>query len=116
MPRCLALAVLAALFVMNPDAEARPGRPSAAQVKKMKEEMAYRQREVQRVQTEWMAKEKELFDQFDENKDGRLLGPERSKYDKHREQIRTGKAPNPFATILPLGQGPRTPTSSSAKK
>lgn len=112
------LVLFGLLITLAPTAEAfQRGRrgPSAAQVKKMKEEMAYRQREMQRVQTEWAAKEKELFDQFDENKDGRLLGPEKSKYNKHREQIRTGKAPNPFATILPPGQGPRNPGSSAKK-
>lgn len=112
MRRFLPLAVLATLFVMSPAAEARPRKSNAARTKKMQEEMAYRQREVQRVQTEWMAKEKEIFDQFDENKDGRLLGPEQSKYDKHMGEIRSGKAPNPFASILPLGQGPRNGSTS----
>ena len=108
-----ALILFGVLIAVASSAEAfQRGRrgPSAAQIKKMKEEMEYRQREMMRVQAEWAAKEKELFDQFDENKDGRLVGPEKSKYDKHREQIRTGKVPNPFASILPAGQGPRNPS------
>lgn len=77
--------------------------------------MAYRQREIQRVQSEVAAKERELFSQFDENGDGRLLGAERSKYDKRVYEIQSGKAPNPLAGITPLGSGPRA-TKSSGKK
>lgn len=96
-------------------ADARPRRgPSPAQIKKMQEEMAYRQREYQRVQTEVAAKYQELFKQFDENGDGRLFGAERSKYDKHLQAIRDGKVPNPLATITPLGQGPRDPKAAAA--
>ena len=96
---------------------ARPRRgPSPAQIKKMKEEMEYRQREIMRVQSEVAAKEREVFQKFDENGDGRLLGPERSKYDKHLYEIRTGKAPNPLAEIKPLGQGPRDSKAGSSKK
>ena len=88
--------------------------PSPEQIKKMKEEMAYRQREYQRVQTETAAKYQELFKQFDENGDGRLFGAERSKYDKHLQEIRDGKVPNPLATITPLGKGPRDPKAAAA--
>jgi len=85
----------------------RPRGPSPQQIQKMKEEMAYRQQEYTRVQTEVAAKEREIFQQFDENGDGRLFGAERSKYDKHMQAIRDGRAPNPLATIMPLGSGPR---------
>jgi TolA-binding protein len=114
----ISVGLVAMLVVLSlaSSADARPRRPSAAQIKKMKEDMEYRQREMIRVQTELAAVEKELFDQFDENKDGRLLGVERSRYDKHREQIRIGKAPNPFSSIAPLGQGPRKPQAASGKK
>jgi len=110
--------VLVAVSVM-PIAEAgrscgRRG-PSPQQIQKMKEEMAYRQKEIQRVQAEVAAKERELFQQFDENGDGRLLGAENSKYDKRVEEIRTGRAPNPLAGIVPLGQGPRDSSSKPAK-
>ena len=93
---------------------ARPRRrgPSPAQIKKME----YRQREVMRVQSEVAAKEREVFQKFDENGDGRLLGPERSKYDKHLYEIRTGKVPSPLADIKPLGQGPRDSKAGSSKK
>ena len=97
---------------------ARPRRrgPSPAQIKKMKEEMEYRQREVMRVQSEVAAKDREVFQKFDENGDGRLLGPERSKYDKHLYEIRTGKVPSPLADIKQLGQGPRDSKAGSSKK
>lgn len=111
------VAVVAVLSAVTAEA-ARPRRPgpSPAQVKKMKEEMEYRQREIMRVQSEVAAKEHEVFKKFDENGDGRLLGPERSKYDKHLYEIRTGKAPNPLADIKPLGQGPRESKAGTSKK
>jgi hypothetical protein len=107
-----------AFVLVSVTAEAKPQQkrrgPSPEQIKKMKEEMAYRQREYQRVQTETAAEYQELFKQFDENGDGRLFGPERSKYDKHLQEIRDGKVPNPLATITPLGQGPRDPKAAAA--
>jgi hypothetical protein len=109
------VAVLAAIIALCSvdTAEAARGKsrrrgPSPQQIQKMKEEMAYRQQEFTRVQAEVAAKEREIFQRFDENGDGRLIGPERSKYDKHMEAIRAGKVPNPLADIVPLGKGPRT--------
>lgn len=109
--------VAASLSAVTAEA-ARPRRrgPSPAQIKKMKEEMEYRQREVMRVQSEVAAKEREVFEKFDENGDGRLLGPERSKYDKHLYEIRTGKVSNPLADIKPLGQGPRDSKAAGSGK
>jgi hypothetical protein len=108
--------IMTALSAVTAEA-ARPRRgPSPAQIKKMKEEIEYRQREIMRVQSEVAAKEREVFQKFDENGDGRLLGPERSKYDKHLYEIRSGKAPNPLAEIKPLGHGPRDPKAGSSKK
>ena len=104
-------------MVLEPaTADAKPRRrgPSPEQIKKMKEEMAYRQREYQRVQAETAAKYQELFKQFDENGDGRLLGPERAKYDKQLQAIRDGKVPNPLVDIQPPGQGPRDPKAAAA--
>jgi hypothetical protein len=91
----------------------RPRGPSPQQIQKMKEEMAYRQKEVARVQADVAAKEREIFQRFDENGDGRLIGPERSKYDKHMYEINSGKIPNPLADIVPLGKGPRTASSKN---
>ena len=87
----------------------RRGRrgPSPQQIKAMQEQMQYQQQEMIRVQTETAAKEKELVAKFDENGDGKLVGKERSMYDAHLRDIRFGRAPNPFADIKPLGQGPR---------
>ena len=103
-----------ALSTVTADA-ARPRRrgPSPAQIKKMKEEMAYRQSEVMRVQSEIAAKEKEAMQKFDENGDGKLMGNEKLKYEAYLRDIRFGRAPNPLADIKPLGQGPRP---SGAKK
>jgi len=111
-----ALAIITAFSAVNAEA-AKPRRrgPSPQQIQKMKEEFEYRNREVLRVQTEVAAKERELFQRFDENGDGRLLGAERSKYDKHLYEIKTGKVPNPLADIVPLGQGPRSGQSGVKK-
>lgn len=105
-----------ALMAASAEAKPQPKRrgPSPEQIKKMQEEMAYRQREYQRVQAEVAAKNLELVKQFDENGDGRLFGVERSKYDKHLQAIRDGKVPNPLADIKPLGQGPRDPKAAAA--
>lgn len=78
--------------------------------------MAYRQREILRVQAEVAAKERELFSQFDVDGNGRLLGAERSKYDKRLYEIQSGKAPNPLAAIVPLGRGPRESNPGGGKK
>lgn len=105
-----AAAVGACLLTANV-AEAQRGRrrgPSPQQIKKMQEEMQYRQQEMIRVQTEMAAKEKQMMAQFDENGDGKLLGKEQLKYEGHLRDIRFGRAPNPFADIKPPGQGPRS--------
>lgn len=111
-----AMAIIAAFSAVNAEA-AKPRRrgPSPQQIQKMKAELEYRQREVLRVQAEVAAKDRELFQRFDENGDGRLVGPERSKYDKHLYEIRSGKVPNPLADIVPLGQGPRSGQSGVKK-
>ena len=108
---CLCWAAMA-LMPVTADAKPRRRGPSPEQIKKMQEDMADRQREYQRVQAETAAKYQELFKQFDENGDGRLAGVERSKYDKHLQAIRAGKAPNPLADVKPLGQGPRDPKAA----
>lgn len=108
--RVLLFTLVLTLGLPCPESEAaRPRRrgPSPAQVKKMQEEMAYRQQEMIRVQTETAAKEKELVAKFDENGDGKLFGAEKAKYESHLRDVRFGRAPNPFADIKPLGQGPR---------
>jgi len=109
------LVILAGAFFMAclPAEAARPRRPSPAQIKKMKEEMEYRQKEVLRVQQEVAAKERELYLSFDENGNGKLEGAEKAKYNKQLHAINTGKAPNPLSTIVPPGQGPR---DTNAKK
>lgn len=69
------VAVLAGVMVVAciPAEAARPRRgPSPEQIKKMKEEIEYRQKEVLRVQQEVAAKERELYLSFDENGNGKL--------------------------------------------
>lgn len=67
-------------------------------------------------QADVLAKQREIFQSYDENGNGHLEGAEKSKYDAHMRHIQTGKAPNPF-TALGVGH-PDDPakSSSSAKK
>jgi hypothetical protein len=113
--KSLAIILAGMVFLARTPAEAaRPRRgPSPEQIKKMKEEMAYRQKEVLRVQQEVAAKERELYLSFDENGNGELEGAEKAKYNKQLHAIKTGKAPNPLSAITPPGQGPR---DTNAKK
>lgn len=90
-------------------AEARGRRrgPSPAQIKKMKEQVAYMQLEMVRYQSEMAAKQQEIYRSFDENADGKLTAGEKARYDKHMHAIQKGTEPNPFAAIAPVGKGPR---------
>lgn len=116
LEKCLIALVVGALASRAGESQAaRPRRPSAAQIKKMKEELEYRQKEMVRVQQEVAAKEREFYLSFDENGNGHLEGAEKAKYDKQLHAIQTGKAANPLATILPPGQGPRDSTAAKNK-
>lgn len=99
---------LASLAVTTAEA-ARPRRrgPSPAQIKAMQDQMAYMQLELARYQGEIAGKNQEIYTSFDEDGDGVLRAAEKSRYDRHMQEIRSGKAPNPFASILPVGKGPR---------
>ena len=88
-------------------AAARPRRPSAAQIKKMQEQVAFMQLEMMRYQSELAAKQQELYQSFDQDGDGQLTGGEKARYDKHLHAIQKGTAANPFAMIAPVGKGPR---------
>jgi hypothetical protein len=101
--------VLACLLTGAAQAQQRGGRrgPSPQQIRQMQQEMQYRQQEMIRVQQEAAAKERELMAKFDENGDGKLFGKEKFKYESHLRDIRFGRAPNPFADIKPVGQGPK---------
>lgn len=90
------------------DAYQRRGRrPSRAQIKAAQENAAFMQLEMVRYQSEMAQAMQEIQKSFDANGDGLVKGPEKAKLDKHMREIQTGKAPNPFAMILPVGQGPR---------
>jgi Ca2+-binding EF-hand superfamily protein len=44
-----------------------------------------------------LAKQREIYNSFDENGDGNLTGAEKARFDKHMHAIQTGAVPNPFA-------------------
>ena len=111
--RVLVVASLAWMLAA-PVAEAyqQRGRQSQAQrrrqqeaMKKYQEQVRAYQADVARYQREMAAKNEEIMKRFDENGDGRLLGPEKSKYDKYMYDVQKGKEQNPFADIKPPGQG-----------
>ena len=108
------LCCLALILIQGRDAEAfQRGRrgPSQAQIKAAQEQMAYTQLEMIRYQAEVAKKNQEIYTSFDEDGDGTLHGPEKSRYDKHMHDIQTGKAPNPLAGIPPVGKGPKPKSS-----
>jgi len=103
---------LAVCFVVVTGADAqsrRNNKQSAAQraaMQKAREQMQAYQKDVMRFQKEMADKHAEIAKQFDENGDGQLKGAEKSKYDKHMFEIQKGRIANPFAGIVPPGQGP----------
>ena len=105
------LAVLALVVPGQPAEAARPRGPSAAQIKKMREQMQYAQQEMLRYHNETAAKEREVYLSFDENGNGKLEGAEKAKYDKYCNEVRKGKVPNPLSGIAPPGQGPKAAAS-----
>ena len=109
MARLPAIGLLLAIPVViaADTAAARPRGPSAAQIKAMKDNVAYGQLEVLRVQGEVAVKQQEVVKRFDENHDGRLMGQEKSRYDKYWYDVGKGVLPNPLATIAPVGKGPK---------
>ncbi|MFM9059662.1 MAG: hypothetical protein ACKOSQ_11155 [Planctomycetaceae bacterium] len=119
--RCATLGCLALFLTQGHDAPAfQQGRrgPSASQIKAMQNQMAYMQLEVVRFQAETAQKQEELYKSFDQDGDGKLTGAEKTRFDKHVRDIQTGKAPNPFAMIQPVGKGPkpRSPTDELKKR
>ena len=112
----LVIALACGILDCTAEAAPRARRPSAAQTKKMKEQMQYAQQEMMRYQTAVMAKEREVYLSYDENGNGHLEGAEKAKYDKFVHAAQTGKVPNPLATIVPLGQGPKLGKNNSTKK
>jgi len=109
----LLLAALAGLTMLAPEAEAyqrRRPNPQAVRrqqeaVKKAQAQMKAYQEDVLRYQREMAAKNEEIMRRFDENGDGKLLGPEKSKYDRYMRQVKQGKEANPFADIKPPEEG-----------
>jgi hypothetical protein len=75
--------------------------------KKMQEQAQWQQQEMQRYQTEMAAKQAEIAKQYDADGNGKLTGPEKSKFDKYMHDVQKGKVANPFAGIAAPGQGPK---------
>jgi hypothetical protein len=112
------VAALVGLTLLSPEADAyqqrRRPNPQAARrqqeaMKKAQAQMKAYQEDVLRYQREMAAKNEEIMKRFDENGDGKLLGPEKSKYDKYMYDVQKGKEQNPFADIKPPGQGGPAP-------
>jgi uncharacterized protein with LGFP repeats len=107
------VAALVGLTLLPPEAEANQRRrpnPQAMRrqqeaMKKAQAQMKAYQEDVLRYQREMAAKNEEIVKRFDANGDGKLLGPEKSKYDKYMIDVQKGKEQNPFAEIMPPGQG-----------
>lgn len=108
--------LLAAIIVLAacPDALARPRRPSAAQMKQMKDQAESMQREMVRYQMEVAAKEREISLSFDQNGNGRLEGGEKARFDSSTHAVKQGKKPNPLESIAPIGKGPKDWTPGTA--
>jgi hypothetical protein len=108
--------LLAATFLLaaSPEAFARPRRPSAAQMKQMKEQAGHLQREMVRHQMEIAAKEREVYLSFDQNGNGRLEGGVKARYDSSTHAVKQGKKPNPLESIAPRGKGPKDWTPGGA--
>lgn len=112
------LAVVVGVAVSPETYAQRRGRPSAAQraaMQKQQQMMQAYQKDVARYQKELADKHAEIMKQYDENGDGRLLGPEKSKYDKFLFDVQKGRQPNPFAGILPPGQGKEMAAATQKK-
>lgn len=107
--RGLLLTTLLAVGVVgawcHPAIAARPRRPSAAQIKKLQQQMEYVQAEMMRYRNEMAMKEKEIFTSHDENGNGKLEGAEKAKFNKYMGEVRSGKVANPFSAIAPPGKG-----------
>lgn len=111
-PIATAVCLLLGVTLCNPSEAARPRRPSAAQIKRMQEQMAFMQLEMVRYQSEMAAKQQEIYKSFDDNGDGHLTGAEKARFDKHMHAIQTGAVPNPFAAA---GSGGSNAGDSSKK-
>lgn len=99
-----------------PEAQARPRRPNTAQIKKAQEQMKYLQQDAVRFQREVAAKEREIFTSFDENRNGRLEGAEKARFDKFMHAVKQGRELSPFAGIAPVGKGPKETAAKSGSK
>lgn len=109
--RLLALLIAVVGVFLLPSAAEAQRRGSSRQMqqmrKQMQEQAQWQQQEMQRYQTEMAAKQAEIAKQYDADGNGKLTGPEKSKFDKYMHDVQKGKVPNPFASIAAPGQGPK---------
>jgi hypothetical protein len=82
----------------------------------MQERARYMQQEMIRYQNEVAAKEREVYLSFDQNGNQHLEGGEKARYDKYMHAVEKGTEPNPLATILPIGKGPKDSTAATGSQ
>lgn len=105
--RAVAAAACILAVVLGGVADARARKPSGKRNKQKQDQMAYMQLEMARYQSDVAAIQQEIFTSFDADGDGKLTGREKSGFDRRMNDIQRGKVQNPFALIIPPGQGPR---------
>lgn len=94
------LSVLLLTCLLAPEAQARGRRgPSPAQIKAAQEKHKAEQEAEQKYQAALAAKQKEVLDRFDLNKNGKIDGAEKPLYDKYLREIKLGKQPDPLAAV-----------------
>lgn len=110
----LAAVVIAVIgiFLLPSSAEAQrrrggSNRQMQQRMKQMQEQAQWQQQEMQRYETEMAAKQAEITKEYDADGNGKLTGPEKSKFEKYMRDVQKGKVPNPFASIAQPGQGPK---------
>lgn len=94
----------------------RGGGMSTAQKKALMEQMQKQQQYQQNVATAKQKKDKQTFDRFDLNKNGKLDPNEKPAWDKFWRDVRLGKEPHPYSTITQseLTANPNATTAAKA--
>lgn len=93
------LPALVLLLLAAPEAQARRGYPSAAQIRAAQEQQRAQEEAEQKYQAALAAKRKEVLDRYDLNKNGKIDGPEKPLFDKYLREIKLGKQPDPLLQV-----------------